>query len=154
MGGVSNPQAPRLWAVFLTRPPGRPKVSRFATSVLALALPEEWGGQETRPTTKVRRRALQQISASPRPRVPASFFCRLWAVSPTRPPRRPKVPSEPTEGLQIPVWRGRSPSTQRGQVQLTERACQRFLLSGKNGAHIEQHVVLFDPAHDMRSADA
>ena len=45
-------QARRSWAVSQTRPVGRPKVSRFATAVLSLAGPKEWGGQETRPTTR------------------------------------------------------------------------------------------------------
>ena len=43
--------SPRLWAVSLTRPPGRPKVSRSTWGVLQAIVPGPWGGQETHPTT-------------------------------------------------------------------------------------------------------
>ena len=64
-------QGPRLWAVSLTRPPSRPKVSRLATGVLPLASPK----------------GVLWMTYSPIP----SQGPRLWAVSLTRPPSRPKV---------------------------------------------------------------
>ena len=47
------PRALGLWAASLTRPASRPKVSRLATGSPPLTVPEEWGGQETRPTTRL-----------------------------------------------------------------------------------------------------
>ena len=57
-------QGARLWAASLACPPRRPKVSRFATGVLPLAAPKEWGGQETRPTTSKTRGAACRQAAS------------------------------------------------------------------------------------------